>query len=205
MPTKPRAKRPAKRMTRANSIRVPKNQVDPTKESKKMSRTADFSGVSDYQAINGGQYELGFESYEWKDPKEIKDSNRNPATGKAYQYASLKWVVRDETDGEGNEVAGKVVYDTISENPKSLFMLKRVAIMCGEDPDIFEPDVDDDGKKLPLQLDLDEIYGRMVGRTVLATVVVEDYTKPDGTHRISNKITKYEAVEQETALSAARR
>src|SRR6266568_7412049 len=104
---KPRAKRAAKRMTRANSIRVPKNQIDPTKESKKMGRTADFSGVSDYQAIRGGQYELEFESYEWKDPKNPKEFKPD---GKLFQYANLKWVVRDEVDDEGNDVAGKIVY-----------------------------------------------------------------------------------------------
>lgn len=207
MPKTKAAKRPAKRMTRANSTRVPANQIDPTKESKKMGRTADFSGVSDFQAIRGGNYELEFSAYEWKDVKEIKPTTDiNPATGKPYQYANLKWIVRDETDDEGNDIQGKVVFDTISENPKSLFMLKRVAVMAGEDPDIFEPEVDPDtGKKLPLRLDLDEIYGRMVGRSVMATVIVDDYAKPDGTHRISNKITKYDAVEQETALSAGRR
>lgn len=172
-----------------------------------MGRTADFSGVSDYQAIRGGTYELEFSAYEWKDVKNVKPTtDLDPKTGKPYQYANLKWIVRDEVDDEGNDVQGKVVYDTISENPKSLFVLKRVAVMAGEDPEIFEPEVDPaTGKKMPLHIDLDEIYGRMVGRSVVALVVVDEYKKDDGTVRVSNKITKYDAVEQATALSASRR
>lgn len=188
------------------TFRVPLAQKDPYMESKKVARVADFSGVGDYKPFMAGDYELELQSYEWKTPKEAKESNINPATpGKAYDYASLKWVVRDETDVNGESVAGKVVFDTISENPKSLFMTKRVAIAAGEDPAYFEAQVDDTGKPLPLKIDLDEIYGNMVGRSVIGTVVVENFTKADGTVRSSNKVAAYAAVEQDTAALSARR
>lgn len=190
-----------RRLDPASTKRVPKNQINPTETSKKMGRTADFSGVGDYTPIAGGQYEIEAQSYEWKDPKnENGKSAIDPDTNKPYQYASMKWAVTQETDDAGNDVEGHVVYNTYSKNPKSLFMLKRDAISLGEDPELFDTGTEPDGT-----VDLDKLLGAMIGRKGLATLVEESYTKPDGTVRNSNKISKIEALELPTAISAARR
>jgi hypothetical protein len=206
MPRK--AQRAAKRkLDPASTVRVPKKQVNPMQSSEgKMGRTADFSQLG-YKVIEGGQYEVEAMSYEWKDPKEIanpKPDQINPRTGKRWQYANVKLQVVDATDAEGNDVEGHVLFDKFSENPKSLFVLKRTAIAFGEDPSVFEPERGPDGKPLPLNLDLDEILGNLVGRRALATVAKGTFKGEDG-DRETNEITKYEAVEQPTALSASRR
>jgi hypothetical protein len=172
-----------------------------------MGRTADFSQIG-YKTIPSAQYELEFMSYEWKDPKDngtLRPDQVNPATGKRWQYANCKMQVTELTDPEGNDVEGHILFDKFSENPKSLFALKRVAIAFGEDSAMFEPERGDDGKALPLRLDLDEVLGRMVGRRALATVTIREFTNADGETQQSNEIAKYEAVEQPTAISASRR
>jgi len=160
-----------------------------------MGRVADFSGVGDYKTIPAGQYEVEVVSFDWKDPKGTPSPDKiNPATGKAYQYANVKLVVQDETDDAGDKVQGHVLFDKLSESPKSLFVWKRAAVAFGEDPEAF------DGK-----LDLDVIIGNMVGRRALATVAVENSKRDDGSDGQSNKITGYAAVESPTSASASRR
>lgn len=205
----PRPKGPRKRLDPASTIRVPEGQVDLTKESKKMGRTADFSQIG-YKVISGGQYEVEFMSYEWKDPKEtgqpIPASKIDPDTGKQYQYANCKIQVTDATDESGEDVEGHILFDKFSKNPASLFAMKRMLISFGMDPATFEVQKDPaTGAKLPLRLDLDELLGQNVGRRALATVSVRKFKNADGEDAESNEISKYEAVEQATAVSASRR
>ena len=159
-----------------------------------MGRTADFTGVTDYEPVIAGQYTATPESYEWKDVLDPTGKTINPATGKPYQYANYKWVIRDEVDAEGNPVEGKVFYNTYSENPKSLFAMKRDAVALGEDPELFDDNVD-----------LDVVLGNMKGREGLVTLSVDEYKKPDGTVRRSNKVQKVEAVSNVPASVSARR
>ena len=179
----------------ASKRRVPPNQINPNETSTRMSRTADFTGVGEYKTIAGGDYEAEPTEYEWKAPKnENGKAAINPATGKPYEYANMKWVIRSETDDEGNDVEGHVIFNTYSENPKSLFALKRDAIALGEDPEAFDSSVD-----------LDAILGAMKGRVGIVSVVVDSYTKPDGTVRMSNKITKVEPLSSVPTTVSARR
>lgn len=160
-----------------------------------MGRTADFTGVSDYKVIPAGQYEAEVASYDWRDPKaDGKNRDLDPDTGKPYQYANVKWIVREETDADGNPVEGHVVYNTYSKNPKSLFAMRRDAIALGEDPEAFGSETD-----------LDDIMGNMVGRSGLISVVKDSFTKEDGSVRESNKITKVEALSNTPTSVSARR
>lgn len=173
----------------------------------KMGRTADFSQIG-YKVIESGQYEVEAMEYEWKDPKDRPNwraDQIDPETRKPYQYANVKLQVTEATSDSGEAVEGHVLFDKFSKNPKSLFVLKRTAIAFGEDPELFEPERDADGKKKPLVLDLDVILGRMIGRRALAHVSVRSYKPEDGEEMESNEITKYEAVEQPVAVSASRR
>lgn len=177
--------------------RVPPNQIDPYEGSKKVARTADFTGVGDYKPVSAGQYEAEFISYEWKtpvNPKSFKGEEYGADAGKPFDYANCKWTIREETDANGDRVAGKVVFTTYSENPASLWALKGDSVSLGEDPEMFV------GK-----IDLDLILGNMVGRSGLLTVVVDSYTKTDGSVRVSNKVQKIEAIEQAPASISARR
>lgn len=209
MPRKSSA-RGTRRLDPASTMRVPEGQIDPTKESKKMGRTADFSQIG-YKTISGGQYEVEFMSYEWKDPKVpangVVPANKiDPETGKQYQYANCKIQVTDTSDESGESVEGHILYDKFSKNPASLFAMKRMLIAFGMDPQVFEVQRDPaTGAKLPLELDLDELLGETVGRRAIATVSVREYKNADGEDATSNEIAKYEAVEQATAISASRR
>lgn len=178
------------------------------KESKKMGRTADFSQIG-YKVISAGTYEVEFMSYEWKDPKvpngPIPPSKIDPETGKQYQYANCKIQVTDVSDESGESVEGHVLFDKFSKNPASLFAMKRMLIAFGEDPAVFEVQKDATGNKIPLVIDLDELLGANVGRRALATVAVRSYKNADGEDAESNEITKYEAAEMATSVSASRR
>lgn len=191
----PPSKRGRKRVDPASAIRVPKNQKDPTRESARMSRTADFTGVGEYNTIPAGSYEVEATSYEWKDPKDDgKKRDIDPDTGKPYQYANMKWVVRDEVDAEGNKVEGHVLFNTYSKNPKSLFAMKRDAVALGEDPEFFDENTD-----------LDVVLGNMSGRSGIAEVIYKEFAKEDGSVRKSNEIKKIEPLEVATSISASRR
>lgn len=169
-----------------------------------MGRTADFSQLG-YKVIPAGDYEVEVMSYEWKDPKPKANAAIDPDTNKPYQYANVKIQVTELTDTNGDEVEGHVLFDKFSANPKSLFVLKRSAIAFGDDPELFVPERDANGRAMPLRLDLDEILGRMVGRRALATVAIREYTNDDGDTTQSNEIKTYSSVEQPTAVSASRR
>ena len=188
-----------RRFDPASTKRVPKNQENETRKSEKMGRTADFSGVGEYPTIAAGTYEAEATGHEWKDPKEDgKPRDIDPDTGKPYQYASVKWVVQEETDAEGNRVQGHVLYNTYSKNPKSLFIMKRDAISLGEDPEIFEGE---NAKKV----NIDQIVENMMGRSALLTVGVRSFTRPDGTVRKSNDVTKVEPLSNVPTGVSARR
>lgn len=206
----PRTKRPRAKLDRASTIKVPVNQVNPMNKAEgKMGRTADFSQIG-YKVIEAADYEVEAMSYEWKDPKDRAKWNPDqidPTTNKPYQYANVKIQVTDPSSPDGDDVEGHTLFDKFSKNPKSLFVLKRAAIAFGEDPSIFEAEVDPNNprKRLPLILDLDEIIGRMIGRRAIATVAVREYTPEGGEPQESNEITKYGAVESTAAISAGRR
>lgn len=199
------AKRPAtktaakRRLDPASTVRVPKQEE---RKSERMSRTADFSGVGEYANIRGGSYEVEAQSYEWKDPKPKPGTNPalDPDTGKPYQYASMKWAVRDEVDDQGNKVEGHVLFNTYSKNPKSLFALKRDAIALGEDPETFDDGTEPDGK-----VDIDKILGAMIGRSGLATVTETSFTREDGSEKKGNNIDKVQSLSNVSEAVSARR
>ena len=122
-----------------------------------------------FAPVPAGQYELMLMKYEFK----------APATSDKYPYDNLEFTL------QGGYCNGRKVWHMLSLHPNSLPYTKRDLIRLGANPDDLAPGSD---------VDTDDIVGGCIGNTCLALLIVDSYTKGDGSIAEKNVIKEFSAL-----------